>query len=557
MGKPPRNQGSPAQDNGANEPSSAPAHAPSPDRRPLIPEYAQGIKDFVRNSFKHFHRPVDSPQAPAPVPAAPDDLIERLCASPDFFIGIDTDYRIRFLTDGTAAADSPDILGTSVFHWAVPECHEQMRAALDHTLRTGRGTTYFSTGIHPDGSRHDYASRVILFQCENREPMLLIAANDITRNQSAREWYNTDRQRYRMICEYASELIAHFDPQGIFRFASGASRTILGREPADLIGLSMFDFIHPDDIPRCRECHRAILDKSLDSCPLQFRVRHSSGDYVWVESQPRAILDTRCESVIEIIAICRDISDRKSGEDLLRRQEQALFHVGRVITIGEMASGLAHELNQPLCAISTYADACARLLNAPHIDKTLILETIHKISAQAARAGVVINHIKGLIRGREPDKKICAFQDILNPSFELLEYELRTAGVITDFDIEPGLPGFLADPVQIQQVLLNLVRNSIDALRLVPRGERRIRLTARRQNPATLKIDIADNGRGLSKEECRKVFESFYTTRKDGLGIGLRICESIIESHGGTIRACPNPPRGAVFSFTIPLLQEL
>jgi two-component system sensor kinase FixL len=247
-----------------------------------------------------------------------------------------------------------------------------------------------------------------------------------------------------------------------------------------------------------------------------------------------------------------DVTDRRQSEDEARQLQERLTHFSRLSTMGEMAAGLAHEINQPLSAIATYAQACQRFMRAPQHDDADVLEALVQINAQALRAGEVIRRLRNFVKNREVKREPLDCNRLLDDLRTLADTDARLHNVRLRIESEPGLPTVYGDSIQLQQVVLNLVRNAIDAMADAPEASREVLLTTRRLPEGEIEIVVADQGCGLAPEAAEHLFNPFFTTKAGGTGLGLAISRSIVRAHGGRLWHTPNPGAGARFHFTLP-----
>jgi PAS domain S-box-containing protein len=244
--------------------------------------------------------------------------------------------------------------------------------------------------------------------------------------------------------------------------------------------------------------------------------------------------------------------ERKRAEEALQRAHAELAHVARVATLGELAASIAHELNQPLAAIVTSADACLRWLadEPPNLDRGR--EAARRIVRDGTRAGDVIARIRALVRKANVEKAPLSINDVLEEIAALAQAELRRTSVALRMHLAPDLPPVLGDRVQLQQVVLNLVVNGVEAMASMADRARELLIRSRLHEPDHVLVAVQDSGIGLDQESLEKIFDPFYTTKSQGMGMGLAISRSIIEAHGGRLWATANEGTGAVFQFTLP-----
>jgi len=281
----------------------------------------------------------------------------------------------------------------------------------------------------------------------------------------------------------------------------------------------------------------------------EVRVVHSQGNVTRDESgRPRHMFGT-----------VQDITEGKLTQDSLREAQAELAHLARVATVGELAASLAHELSQPLSAISTNASACLRWLGHDRPDLEEVTEAVRRIIRDGNRAGEVIVHTRALLKKsggkRAPFDLADAFREIL----ALVWPELSRHRIVVHQLLGENLPPLLGARVQLQQVALNLIMNAIDAMADVSGRSRELAIRAQPQEcngREGVLVAVEDTGVGLAQESLEKVFDPFYTTKEHGLGMGLSICRSIIEAHGGRLWASPNAGPGATFEFVLPASLE-
>ena len=256
------------------------------------------------------------------------------------------------------------------------------------------------------------------------------------------------------------------------------------------------------------------------------------------------------------IGIIRDMSENHRLEHEVREMQSELTHATRLSELGEMAAGIAHEINQPLTAISTYANACHRMLANEQSDAEEMLNTLHLITDQAQRAGEVVRRLRAFTKKRLGQRQLLEINEIIDSTIRLVESDIRARNFRLDKRLASKLPKVFADNVQIQQVILNLIRNAMDAMENVPSGENVVTIESNSDDDNHVRVSISDQGIGLTEEIAEKIFDSFFTTRDAGTGLGLSISRSIITAHGGVIDYSPNQEGGVSFYFTLPAAVE-
>ena len=259
------------------------------------------------------------------------------------------------------------------------------------------------------------------------------------------------------------------------------------------------------------------------------------------QGKPVAVLETN-----------NDVTERKSTEEALHKAQAELAHVTRVATLGEMTASISHEVNQPLAAVVTNANACLRWLarQSPNLDETRA--AVERIIRDGSRASEVIGRIRALVKKSPPRQDWLSINDIILEVIALARSEMHMNHVSLQTQLADSLPPVFADRVQLQQVVLNLIINGIEAMNASSEGRRELRVSTERDGSNRVLIAVRDSGVGLNLENLEHLFDPFYTTKPDGMGMGLAISRSIIEAHGGRLWATLNAPCGAVFQFTLP-----
>lgn len=331
--------------------------------------------------------------------------------------------------------------------------------------------------------------------------------------------------------------------------------TMLGYKPGELAPhyLTWETLVHPDDKPRVLAVLREHHEGRDPYYEVEHRLRCKNGEWKWVLASGRVVERDDSGRPVRMTGTHLDISDRKSAEEMARQHHEQMAHVSRVSTVGEMASGLAHELAQPLSAILYYARGCLARVGSGAWGLTETREALQKIATQAERAAEFIRRIKAFVRNTAPVRGPADVNTIVRDALTLAEPLARQNHVTLELDLTPNLPSVVVDSIQIEQVVLNLIRNGVEAMRDLPPHRRRLRITTRRESDGFLHVSVTDTGPGLRAEVAARVFEPFFTTKPGGTGLGLSISRSIVEAHEGTLQVVAAEPQGTRVEFTLPI----
>jgi signal transduction histidine kinase len=375
----------------------------------------------------------------------------------------------------------------------------------------------------------------------------------ITRANAALEQRVAERTReltaanvkYRALLDALPDPILRLDRCGVireYRSAKGYEQLILATE---LLGRSLSDVLPPPLASLCmRHLQQALAHGGLERLEYASSVREETRQF------EARIMPLSGE---EAVAIIRDISDRRRAEERERYLQAELTHVVRLSTMGEMASNLAHELNQPLSAIVAFVAGCARRLEEGDSPTPELIAAMREAESEALRAGDIIRHLREFVRRKEPHQAPVQVNEVVLEVLSLLGPELRLGEVEVKTSLAPHLPVVLADRVQIAQVLINLVRNASEAMASMPRNDRRLRIRTEAAPERRIQVVVEDSGPGFKPGVADRLFEPFNTTKDQGMGMGLAISRAIVQAHGGTIAARPSPgPTGAILSFVLP-----
>jgi len=372
----------------------------------------------------------------------------------------------------------------------------------------------------------------------------------VTARKEAAAALSAGEVRYRTLAENASDMICRIQPDNVIIDVSPACRSILGYEPEEMIGHTGCEFVHPDDIATLSETWlREINDREMATSTI--RVRRKDGEYVWLENSGQLIRQPSTGKVMEIATVSRDVTDRQLLEEHNRRLQADLMHVARLASMGEMVSALTHELNQPLGVIANDAQACARGLRTGKLTTEHMVRSVEEIATAALRAGEIIRRLRRFVAKRTPNRSTVDVNELVREVGRLMNPDVRAHAASLELKLDPQIPFAYADRVHIQQVLVNLVRNSLEALDQLDPAKRRLQILTSVQDGAVL-VAVTDSGKGYTNDLLEAYFEPYFTTKAFGLGLGLSISRSIISSHGGRLWASADSEGHPTFQFTLP-----
>jgi PAS domain S-box-containing protein len=387
-------------------------------------------------------------------------------------------------------------------------------------------------------------------------PVLLLGASiDETRHAEATARESEERMAFAAIS--ANVCLWHVDYKSDRFWVTDHGRELLGLRPHDTISRhAVMSMIHPDDRPEAVAALQAAASAgSLASC--EFRIiRPSDGHIRWLRCRARAHGDHR-GAPAEISGTFADITEQKTAEIDLAQQRQEIAHRLRVSTLGELSGGIAHELVQPLSAILSNAEAARILLTRETPDLNEVVEALDDIISENNRASDVINRLRSLLKKSEARFEPADINEIVNATLRLLHNELITRHVKVSTELAADPPRVTGDAIQLQQVLLNLILNAIDAMSDVAPARRQITIRTRTTGAGQVQIEVSDCGVGLAPAWQKRVFQPFFTTKERGLGLGLSLCSAIVKLHGGALSLNNNAGGGATATFTLPLLNRL
>jgi PAS domain S-box-containing protein len=315
--------------------------------------------------------------------------------------------------------------------------------------------------------------------------------------------------------------------------------------------------IHPEDFPAYHAALVAHLENQTPFFQAEYRVRTRSGSLLWVMNRGTVIKRNLEGSPLRMAAIEMDITERWHREQQDKEHLNELAHVTRLGLMGEMASGIAHEVNQPLSAITTYTEVSLNLIKTENPDLVKLADILSKTQEQAVRAGRIIHNMREFVKSQAKLRSIVDINTLIQDAISLCVDELNQNNIRLTCEFENNLPPIHVDPIQIEQVIMNLIRNSIDALQsLSIEQNRQLAIQSQLVHNNYILIRVKDNGAGISQDQQQKILTPFYTTKEDGMGMGLSISRSLIEAHNGAFYFNSEQGKGTAFYFTLPIEKE-
>jgi len=358
--------------------------------------------------------------------------------------------------------------------------------------------------------------------------------------------------KYRTVADHTFDWEYWQNPDGSLQYVSPSCERICGYTAQDFTKNPSLlqDIIVIEDKKAWAE-HRCGNQKEMKSEEIQFRIQRPDGEIRWIEHACQPVFDGQGNNK-GVRASNRDVTKREFYKSESRQLQSELAHMDRIVTISALTSALAHEINQPLAAMRSYAQAALRFMDKDQPEYDSVRKALQGIVADNKRAAAVVNRLRDLVKKGKAHREMLDINSIINDVIGLINSEIVLRNASITLDLHPIVPVVHGDSIQIQQVLLNLLTNALDALDNQPFEARTITISTRPENSNGTIISISDSGGGIPADKIQAIFAPFHTTKPKGVGLGLAICKSIIEAHGGKIMAANNPEGGATFYLSLP-----
>jgi PAS domain S-box-containing protein len=481
-----------------------------------------------------------------------DQLFEQ---APEAVAVLSTDDRIvRVNKEFTRmfGYEPDEVLQFPINDLIVPEAQIESARAYTRLLKEGGRVEVETVRRRKDGIEIDVSLLAVSVRTASGEQVVNYAIyRDITERKRAEERLRESEARFQAMADTAPVLIWMTGTDGLCNYFNKPWLDFTGRTMEQEVGTGWTEGVHPDDVQGCFDCFLPAFH-ARKPFRMEYRLRRADGEYRWLMESgiPRY---TGAGEFVGYIGSNIDITDLKRAaaeRQRLHELEADLAHINRVSMMGELAASLAHEIKQPIAAALMDAKTCVRWLRRDTPDIAEGCEAASRMIHDATRAAEVIDRVRSLYKRDTSDRELLDINEIIGEMIILLHDKADRTSTSIRTELDSGLPLITADRVQLQQVLMNLMLNGIEAMKGA-NGE--LTITSKRTNDGQLLTSVSDSGIGLPVGEGDRIFEAFFTTKEQGTGMGLSISRRIVESHGGHLWACANTGSGATFQFTLPI----
>jgi PAS domain S-box-containing protein len=379
---------------------------------------------------------------------------------------------------------------------------------------------------------------------------------DVDERQRAEQALRSTERQLRLLIDAIPALVWCATPDGepsylnkrMTDFTGMALNSFEHLQGGSLGSLARRAIVHPDEFAELEQLWSHAVQTGA-TLSMRHRLRRFDGVYRWVELRAESLRNDDGD-IVQWYGVCVDIEDESRMQDELRAAQAKLARASQAAGLAELSASIAHEVNQPLAAVIANSHACQRWLSTepPNLQRARV--TVERIIRDANGTADVVSRIRALFKQDVSTRDAVNLNEVITEVCKLIGDDVARKNITIEVDLEPNLPSALVDRVQMQQVLVNLTRNGIDAMESSTESPRSLLIRSRRDGMSEIMIEVRDRGSGV--EDIERIFEPFFTTKKNGMGMGLAICRSIIEAHDGQLRATPNEPRGTRLTFTLP-----
>jgi PAS domain S-box-containing protein len=457
----------------------------------------------------------------------------------------DETYRIYGLTPGE---------GTITLAGMLERIHPEDRSIWSQAAAEAlRGASRYDLEyrvVRPNGElRIVHGQGDLTRDTSDRPRSMFGTIQDITDRKRAEQALRDSEEQWKAVFENNPTMYFMVDATGTIMSVNPFGAEQLGYTAEELIGRPVQNLFHEADREAVQRNTAICLEQLGRAMSWELRKIRKDGEALWVRDTARTMLIKKRPVVL---IVCEDITERKRTAEALREVQMELAHANRVATMGQLTASIAHEVNQPLAAAVTNAQAALRWLDGRPPNLEEVRQALARIVKDGNRGGEVIDRIRALIKKAPRRKDALAINEVIREVIELIRGEAVKNGISVQTQLAEGLPLIEGDRVELQQVILNLIINAVEAMSGAGEGSRELLISTGKAGSDGVSVAVRDSGSGLAPASFEHLFEAFYTTKPGGLGMGLSICRSIIEAHGGRLWATANLPQGAVFQFTVP-----
>lgn len=411
--------------------------------------------------------------------------------------------------------------------------------------------------LNLDSDRRQMRTRASALRHNDGSVVQFGVSHDIAARKKTEDRLWENKTNLRLMTETMPEMLWSATPEGTIEYCNASVLDYTGLSAEEIIGKSWTNILHPDEVEQTTQMW---MSCTATGAPYRAEVRafHAADrTYRWCVASALPLRDGQ-GNILKWRGGVVDVHDWKQAQEEFRNAQAELAHMTRVMTMGELTASIAHEVNQPLASIIANGQTALHRLTRPEPDVDKVRELTGRMVADARRASEIIDSIRSMATRKAPQRTPLSLNEVIHESIDLLRHEFQLKSVSVSLDLDSTLPHVVGDRTQLRQVVVNLVINAVQAMERSVRTRRTISIRAMLPDPRTVSCSVEDSGPGIDVEHLPRLFDSFFSTKETGMGMGLPICRSIVEAHRGQIRVDNNSALGgARFSFALPATGEV